>query len=89
MVDRFEAVVVVVAAVAVVESGTFEHGDEWHPSLEAYHWRSLTPESVVKDDKILACQIDTKSLEMRPGVGGKISGVFETTNSRLGLNSSL
>ena len=36
MVDRFEAVVVVAVA-AVVESGTFEHGDEWHPSLEAYH----------------------------------------------------
>ena len=86
MVDRFEAVVVVVAA-AVVESGTFEHVDEWHPSLEAYHWRSSRPESVAKDD-ILACQID-KTLEMRQGAEDKISGVFETTNFRLGLNSLL
>ena len=87
MVDRFEAVVVVAAVVVVVESGTFEHVDEWHPSLEAYHWRSLKQESVAKDD-ILACQIDT-TLEMRPGAEDKISGVFETTNFRLGLNSLL
>ena len=87
MVDRFEAAVVAVAAVAVVESGTFEHEDEWHPSSEAYHWRSLKPESAAKDDT-LACQIDT-ILEMRPGVEDKISGVFETTNFRLGLNSLL
>ena len=88
MVDHFEAVVVVVVAAAVVvESGTFEHVDEWHPSLEAYHWRSLKQESVAKDDT-LACQIDT-TLEMRPGAEDKISGVSETTNFRLGLNSSL
>ena len=91
----FHSFVVAAAAVAavVVESGTFEHGDELHLALEACHLKKMKLENVEKDNllglHLLLDQIlhDMKILEMRLVEGGNTFDVFETVNSLPDLNS--
>ena len=85
--------VAVVAAVVVVESGTFEHGGELHLSLEACHLMKMKLENVERDNllglHLLLDQIlhDMKILEMRLVEVGNTFDVFETVNSLPDLNS--
>ena len=85
--------VAVVAAVAVVESGTFEHGGELRLSLEACHLMKMKLENVERDNllglHLLLDQIlhDMKILEMRLVEVGNTFDVFETVNSLPDLNS--